>query len=125
MNFGSFLRELREKRKLRQEDLAKAINAIAKFHKKKLLTTLCECGKMAPIPATPAEAMEFLVDESTKNCGVPLKQMKLKPNVLIASITHGSQTEIPNGDSMFSWGDTVVVVTNSRENIRQLNDIFA
>ena len=26
MNFGSFLRELREKRKLRQEDLAKAIN---------------------------------------------------------------------------------------------------
>ncbi len=26
MNFGSFLRELREKKKLRQEDLAKAIN---------------------------------------------------------------------------------------------------
>lgn len=26
MNFGSFLRELREKRKLRQEDLAKSIN---------------------------------------------------------------------------------------------------
>jgi len=72
-----------------------------------------------------AEAMEFLVEEHTRNCDKPLKEIKLKPNVLLVSISHGAATEIPNGDSMFSWGDTVVVVTNSRENIRQLNDIFA
>ena len=72
-----------------------------------------------------AEAMEFLVEENTRNCDKPLKEIKLKPNVLLVSISHGANTEIPNGDSMFSWGDTVVVVTNSRENIRQLNDIFA
>lgn len=72
-----------------------------------------------------AEAMEFLVEEHTRNCDKPLKDIKLKPNVLLVSITHGAATEIPNGNSMFSWGDTVVVVTNSRENIRQLNDIFA
>ena len=72
-----------------------------------------------------AEAMEFLVEENTRNCDKPLKDIKLKPNVLLVSISHGANTEIPNGDSMFSWGDTVVVVTNSRENIRQLNDIFA
>lgn len=71
------------------------------------------------------EAMEFLVDENTKNCGVLLKQLKTKPNVLIASITHGSQTEIPNGNSMFSKGDTLVVVTTGRGLIRQINDIFA
>ncbi len=72
-----------------------------------------------------AEAMEFLVDEHTRNCDKPLKEIKLKPNVLLVSISHGADTEIANGNSSFRKGDLVVVVTNSRENIRQLNDIFA
>lgn len=73
-----------------------------------------------------AEALEFLVDEHTRNCGKPLKEIRLKPNVLLVSISHGAATEIPNGNSVFQQGDTVVVVdTNSREIIRQLNDIFA
>lgn len=72
-----------------------------------------------------AEAMEFLVDASTKNCGRPLKDIRLKPNVLLVSIAHGADTEIPNGSSSFGIGDTVVVVTNGREVIKQLNDIFA
>lgn len=72
------------------------------------------------------EALEFLVDEHTHNCGKPLKELKLKPNVLVVSISHGANTEIPNGDSVFQKGDNVVVVdSNSREIIRQLNDIFA
>ena len=71
-----------------------------------------------------AEAMEFLVDETTKNCGVPLKQMKLRPNVLLASIIHGTQNEIPNGDSVFHVGDTLVVVTSGQNVLHQLNDIF-
>ncbi len=72
-----------------------------------------------------AEAMEFLVDESTRHCGTALKDIKLKPNVLLVSVSSGSITEIANGSSSFSLGDTVLVVTNGREPIRQLNDIFA
>ena len=72
------------------------------------------------------EALEFLVDESTRNAGKPLKDIKLKPNILLVSISHGADTEIPNGNSSFQPGDTVVIVdSNSREIIRQLNDIFA
>ena len=72
------------------------------------------------------EAMEFLVDEHTRNCGKPLKEFELKPNILVVSISHGANTEIANGNSMFHKGDIVVVVdSNSREVIRQLNDIFA
>ena len=72
------------------------------------------------------EALEFLVDEHTRNIGKPLKEIRLKPNILLVGIAHGGSTEIPNGDSVFRQGDTVVVVdTNSREIIRQLNDIFA
>lgn len=72
-----------------------------------------------------AEAMEFLVDETTRHCGKPLKEIRLKPNVLLVSISHGADTEIANGDSSYQQGDTVVVVTNGREVIKQFNDIFA
>ncbi|MBQ3251916.1 MAG: Trk system potassium transporter TrkA [Oscillospiraceae bacterium] len=71
------------------------------------------------------EAVEFLVDSSTRNRDLPLKKLKLRSNVLIASITHGANTEIPNGDSVFTEGDTVVVVTSGRGVLKQINDIFA
>lgn len=70
------------------------------------------------------EAMEFRVNESTRHCGVPLKKLKRRPNVLVACIIHGSKTEIPNGDSTFENGDTLVVVTSGRGVIKQINDIF-
>ena len=72
-----------------------------------------------------AEAVEFLVDSTTRNCGTPLMELKLKPNVLLASITHGSRSEIPNGNSEFHEGDSLVVVTSERGKLQQLNDIFA
>lgn len=72
-----------------------------------------------------AEALEFRVDEHTRHCGEPLKQIKLKPNILLVSISHGAAPEIANGDSMYQQGDIVVVVTNGREVLYQMNDIFA
>jgi trk system potassium uptake protein TrkA len=51
--------------------------------------------------------------------------MKLKKNVLMAVINHGSKTEIPAGDSFFRKGDSVVVVTSGRGILRSINDIFA
>ncbi len=71
-----------------------------------------------------AEAMEFLVDDTTAHCGEPLRHLKLKKNVLVVCITKGSGTEIPNGDSFFEKGDTVIIVTNGDKIIYQLNDIF-
>ena len=72
-----------------------------------------------------AEAIEFLVDKHTHNCGVPLKQLKLKSDVLVAMINRGAYTEIPNGDSYFRAGDSVVVVTSGQGTLQDLNDIFA
>ena len=71
------------------------------------------------------EAIEFAVDSDTKNCGIPLKDLKLQPNVLLVSITHGAATSIPNGDSVFQQGDSIVVVTSGRGQLRRINDIFA
>lgn len=71
-----------------------------------------------------AEAIEFIVDNSTYNCSVPLKEIKLKPNVLIASITRGNKNEFPNGDSTFVPGDRILIIRNGGKVIKQLNDIF-
>ena len=71
-----------------------------------------------------AEAMEFRVNEKTIHCNEPLKALKIRKNVLVASIIHGGQIEIPNGDSCFTQGDSVVVVTSSDKVLYQLNDIF-
>ena len=70
------------------------------------------------------EAIEFRADETTKHLGEKLKDFRTKKNVLIVSISHGKTTEIPNGESSFEVGDTVVVVTDKDSVINQLNDIF-
>lgn len=71
-----------------------------------------------------AEALEFMVEEPFSRCGVPLKELKTKRNVLIVSITRKNKTELPNGDSTFEIGDTVIVVVNGDMVIHQLEDIF-
>lgn len=71
-----------------------------------------------------AEALEFRADESTLHLGEPLKKIKLRRNILIVGISRGGKMEIPNGDSCFEAGDTVVVVEACDDVIRQLNDIF-
>ena len=71
-----------------------------------------------------AEAAEFRVEENTPNCGVPLKQLKLKSGILLATIARGSRVEIPGGDSTMEAGDMVVVVSAGQEPPRSLAEIF-
>ncbi len=71
------------------------------------------------------EALEFVVGPDTRHCGEPLKQLKLRANVLLACIIRGRSTMIPNGDSCFVRGDTVIVVSTGENKIYQINDIFA
>lgn len=71
------------------------------------------------------EAVEFRVDQHTQYQSIPLKDIRLRDGVLLVSITHGSVTEIPGGNSIFLEGDTIVAVTSRRGSLRQINDIFA
>ena len=71
------------------------------------------------------QAVEFVIEETTRNCGVALKDLKLKSNVLLATISKNGQVEIPNGASTIEPGDTVVVVTTRKDTLQSLNDIFA
>ena len=68
--------------------------------------------------------MEFLLDSTAKNLGVPLKDVKLRKDVLLACIMRGSQTIIPDGSSVFHSGDSVVAVAPANAELYQFNDLF-
>lgn len=70
------------------------------------------------------EAMEFVVNETTRNLGVPLKDLKLKKGILIAVIVHDNQIIIPEGSTKIEAGDTVIIVSRD-SGILDINDIYA
>lgn len=72
-----------------------------------------------------AEALEFAITERSRFVGEPLKNITLKSKILISCITHKGKTIVPDGNSTYSVGDTVIVVTNREAPILQFNDIFA
>lgn len=71
------------------------------------------------------DALEFAVSDGTKNLGKTLKEIQLKPNILIACINKKGKIIVPGGSDALESGDTVVVVTTSERVILDLNDIFA
>lgn len=58
-----------------------------------------------------AEALEFNIKENAPVINIPLENMSLKKNVLLACINRGSKTFIPRGKDIILPGDTVIVVT--------------
>ncbi len=71
-----------------------------------------------------AEAIEFIANVQTAGLDTPLKDLKLKKNILIACISHNGNVIIPRGMDRISYGDTVIIVTAADEPIVELNDIF-
>ncbi len=55
---------------------------------------------------------------------MPLKDLHLKPNILLACINRMDQVIIPGGLDAMLPGDTVVVVSLAGRIIVDLNDIF-
>ena len=68
------------------------------------------------------EALEFTVHEASHATGVPLSELKLKPNQLVCCITRGDQIIIPSGSDSIQVGDSVIVVT-LEHGLHDLRDI--
>lgn len=71
-----------------------------------------------------AEAVEFRVDDNEKFVGKTLRDITLKPGVILACITRGREVFIPDGDSTVEEGDLVVVISAAHKFMR-LNEILA
>lgn len=69
-----------------------------------------------------AEAMEFSVTKSTRNLGIPLKELKLRPGILLAVVVRGNEIIIPEGTTSIKDGDSVILV--SQNPIQDINDIY-
>jgi trk system potassium uptake protein TrkA len=69
------------------------------------------------------EALEFVIKEETKYTNIALKDLKTKPNNLIACIGRKRQMIIPSGSDSIQVGDTVVVITKSKK-IQDITDIL-
>ena len=57
------------------------------------------------------ETIEFLVTKESKVTNVPLKDLNLKDNLLIAFISRKGSILIPSGSDSLQVGDTVMIVT--------------
>ena len=57
------------------------------------------------------EALEFKVREGSACVGIPLKDLKLRPNILIGAIIRDSVSIIPDGNTCIQPGDHAVIVT--------------
>lgn len=70
-----------------------------------------------------AEALEFSVKEASSVTDIPLSQLDLKENLLIACINRNGSIQIPRGQDTIQVGDTVIIVT-SVKGLRDLKDIL-
>ena len=71
-----------------------------------------------------AEALEFIVRNDSSLVNIPLKNLRTKPNTLIASINRNGNIIIPKGDHRIFPGDHVIVVTTNKH-LKDLKDILA
>ena len=71
-----------------------------------------------------AEALEFNVKADPKLTGIPLKELQLKTNILIAGIIRERKTLIPAGEDVILPGDRVIVLAADRR-LNDLSDILS
>ena len=70
------------------------------------------------------EAVEFIAKENKRLVNIPLKELKIKENFLLAAIIRGNDVIIPSGDDCICVNDRVIVVTTTQF-IKDLNGILA
>ncbi|MDE6880292.1 MAG: Trk system potassium transporter TrkA [Oscillospiraceae bacterium] len=69
------------------------------------------------------EAVEFTATASTKFLDTPLKDLRLKPGMLVAAVARDGKTIIPDGSTAIRAGDKVIVMAKSLF-LQDLDDIL-
>ena len=69
------------------------------------------------------EALEFIVRSEAEYTNIPLKNLTIKPNNLIACIARENRIILPDGEDCIKVGDSVIVVTMSQK-VQDIKDII-
>ena len=83
----------------------------------------CNVETMYRILDDKAEALEFVVKDSSELPGIPLEKLKIKENTLVACIIRGRQIIIPRGKEEMRVGDSVVVTTTL--GLKDIRDVIS
>ena len=70
-----------------------------------------------------AEALEFIALGDCKIIGIPLKELELKENLIVAGIIRDRESIIPSGDDVILTGDRVIVVA-AELHLNDLSDVL-
>ncbi len=70
-----------------------------------------------------AEALEFSIKENSPVSDIPIENLKLKKNILIACINRSGHIITPRGKDIIMPDDTVIVITTT-PGLRDINDIL-
>ena len=69
------------------------------------------------------EAIEFRIDEKSAVTDIPLRDLKLKKDLLISFINRNGKIMLPNGQDSIKVGDTVMIMT-THKGFRDIKDIL-
>lgn len=69
------------------------------------------------------EALEFVISKPTKYTSVPLKDLKIKENHLLACIIRANKVIIPSGKDTLEPLDSVIIITTNTS-IKDISDIL-
>lgn len=83
----------------------------------------CNVETMYRILDDKAEALEFVVKENSELPGVPLEELQIKENTLVACIIRGREIIIPRGKDEMCVGDSVIIVTTTL-GLKDIRDVI-
>ena len=99
-------------------------NEILRYVRSLAVTKDIEIESLHKLMEDSFEALECVIKEPVEGItGIPLKNLKLRRDVLIASIVHKDKIVIPSGNDKMESGDTVILFTTGVE-INDIKDIL-
>ena len=71
-----------------------------------------------------AEALEFIIREKGEVTDIPLQTLNLKPGLLVCAIHRRGKVIIPKGQDCLELGDSVIIITTSCSELKDICDIL-
>ena len=100
------------------------VNAVLRYARALASTKGSSIENLYQLMDGKAEALEFIVRGPVAVTGIPLRDLHLKKNILIAGILRDRKAIIPTGDDVILPEDRVVVIAGQRR-LKALSDILA
>ncbi len=69
-----------------------------------------------------AEAMEFIASKTTQFLNIPLKNLAIRDDILVAAIARRNKVIIAHGDDVIKSGDSVILIAKNKA-LHDLNEI--